>query len=205
MVVTPHNRERTLCNAVTVARSEMVREYVNVVVLFSPEVSCLAPNSRVPPPGGSPAEVLFHELVHAFNAVTGTQYSGKLYANPFVPQALKYDNEDDFFAILITNIFSSETNRPLRGGHSKNEPLPLHLSTDDGFLAVEDNVRLIKKFCDDHRTVSSELSKVPSDFNPIRGVLLGKFAKYVPQIMRPPMRAVEELPKSTKSIPGRRP
>ena len=63
-----------------------------------------------------PAEVLFHELVHAFNAVTGTPYDRKLYTNPFVPAALKkdlpqYDNEDDFFAILITNIFASETGR----------------------------------------------------------------------------------------------
>ena len=212
VVVMPHDLDPRKCAAAaTVARPEMEKGYTNVGVLFSPEMSCLDSKSQVPVPGGSPAEALFHELVHAFNAVTGTPYDGKLHSNPFLPEAVKknlpqYDNEDDFFAILITNIFSSETGRPLRGGHKGFEALPPHLSTDDGFVAVEDYARLVKKFCDDHPSISRELSKMTSDYNPIRRVLNGPFAKALQQIEgRPRIPMVQEVPKATKSIPRIRP
>ena len=82
----------------------------------------------------------------------------------------------------ITNIFASETGRPLRGGHKDHAALPAHLSTDDGFLAVPDYARLVKQFCDDHPTVSCELGGVTSDYNRIRRFRGGKFAKEVQQI-----------------------
>ena len=197
------------CNATAVGGPEMHRGIVNVTVGFSPDASCHRdPKSRVYKPGGSPAETLFHELVHAFRLVTEKATMRIVYSNPFVPEKLKlpeYDFEDDFFAILITNIFSSETGRPLRAGHKGLEALPSHLSTDDGFLAVADYARLVKQFCDDHPSVSGKLSKVASDYNPIRRFLNGPFAKTLQQIEgRPRIPMVEELP-ATKSIPGMRP
>ena len=69
--------------------------------------------------------------------------------------------------VLITNIFSSETGRPLRAGHDDNEALPSHLATNMGFLAVEAYARLVGQFCSDHKAVSAQLAGVPSDFNPI--------------------------------------
>jgi hypothetical protein len=173
---------RNTCNSTTEGRPEMYRGDVNVVLGFSPNLSChVDPKSGVYPPGGSRAESLFHELVHAFRLVTEKASMRRLHPNPFVPKKLRknpeYDFEEDFFAVLITNIFSSEMGRPLRGGHDKLDPLPPHLSTDEGFLAVEDYARLVKQFCDDHPSVSQKLSKVTSGYNPIRGVLLGKSTK----------------------------
>ena len=70
----------------------------------------------------------------------------------------EYDTEEDFFAILITNIFASETGRPLRAGHDDNEALPSHLAaTNQGFLAVEAYLRLVRQFCSDHPAVSMQL------------------------------------------------
>ncbi|MGA7883356.1 MAG: hypothetical protein WCD63_21035 [Terrimicrobiaceae bacterium] len=167
------------CNSTTLGGPEMHRGIVNVVVGFSPDSSChVDPKSGVYPPGGSRAESLFHELVHAFRLVTEKASMRKLYSNPFVPKSLRknpeYDFEEDFFAILITNIFSSETGRPLRGGHDSLDPLPPQLSTDKGFLAVEDYARLVRQFCTDHLSVSMQLRDVPSAFNPIREVLIGQ-------------------------------
>jgi hypothetical protein len=70
-------------------------------------------------------------------------------------------------SVLITNIFSSETGRPLRAGHDGNEALPAHLASNFGFLAVEAYARLVGQFCSDHKDVSAQLAEVPSDFNPI--------------------------------------
>ena len=199
------------CNAETTGNPEMHRGALNVIVGFSPNSSCyLDPKSRVYEPGGSPAEVLFHELVHAFRLVTEKASNRRLYSNPFVPEKLRknpeYDFKEDFFTILISNIYSSETGRPLRGGHRNNDPLPPHLSTDDGFLAVKEYERLVKQFCDDHPSVSHELSKVTSDYNPIRRVLNGPLTKALQQIEgRPRIPMVQEVPKATKSIPRIRP
>ena len=198
------------CNSTTLGGPEMHRGNVNVTVGFSPDLSChVDPKSGVYPPGGSRAESLFHELVHAFRLVTEKASMRRLNRNPFVPEKQKlpeYHFEEDFFVILITNIFSSETGRPLRAGHDKLEPLPPYLSTDDGFLAVKEYERLVKQFCDDHPSVSRELSKVTSDYNPIRRVLNGPFAKALQQIEgRPRIPMVQEVPKATKSIPGMRP
>jgi hypothetical protein len=196
------------CSATTQASSEMQKNVLGVFVAFTPEPSCnLDPSSHKHEPGADPTEVLFHELVHSFNAVTETPYDRKI-NNPFVPPALrpKYDTEDDFFAILITNIFASETSRPLRGGHEGFKRLQPELSTDDGFLAVEDYARLVKQFCDDHPSVSRELSRVTSEYNPIRRFLVGPFAKSVQQIEgRPPIPMVEQLPAPTQGMPARRP
>jgi hypothetical protein len=167
------------CNSTTLGTPEMYRGIVNVTVGFSPDSSChVNPKNGIYPPGGSREESLFHELVHAFRLVTEKASMRRLSVNPFVPGKLRklpnYEFEEDFFAILISNIFSSETGRPLRGGHDSLDPLPRELSTDKGFLAVEEYARLVRRFCTDHRAVSMHLRDVPSAFNPIRGILVGQ-------------------------------
>lgn len=176
VVVMPYWRDD--CNNTTVGRGEMVRgNGPNVVVGFLPDAPCAVdPKTKDFKPGGSPAETLFHELVHAFRLVTEKASNRKGPSN--VPgSSLKYpeyDTEEDFFTILITNIFSSETGRPLRAGHDRYEALPSNLSTDAGFLAVEAYGRLVKQFCSDHPTVSRKLWNVRSAFNPIASVLSGQ-------------------------------
>jgi hypothetical protein len=174
VVVQPYWRDD--CNNKTVGRSQMVSgNGPNVVIGFLPDAPCFVdPISKDFKTGGSPAENLFHELVHAFRLVT--EKASDLKGPSNVPgSSLKYpeyDTEEDFFAILITNIFSSETGRPLRAGHDANEALPPNLSTNVGFLTVEAYARLVKKFISDHPSVGEQLRSVPSTFNPIAAVSL---------------------------------
>ena len=63
-------------------------------------------------------EVLCHELCHALRMVTGTvdfaRVSGEL-----VPRAMAagFDNVEEFFAIMVTSVYSSEVGRAPRGNH----------------------------------------------------------------------------------------
>jgi hypothetical protein len=158
------------CNATTISRKHMERGYVNVHIGFTPDQSCfLDAKTKDFKPGGSPAERLFHELVHAFRFVSekGSKRKGPSIPSTSLKKYPEYDTEEDFFTVLITNIFSSETGRPLRAGHDDNEALPSHLATNMGFLAVEAYARLVGQFCSDHKAVSAQLAGVPSDFNPI--------------------------------------
>ena len=49
-----------------------------------------------------PDEVLFHELVHA------ARYLGGDFKKTPIPKMPEYDNEEEYFAVLITNIYISE-------------------------------------------------------------------------------------------------
>jgi hypothetical protein len=73
IVVTPY--WETNCNSITVgrpARDLVEGQGVNVVVGFKFDPSCFVdPKTKNFQPGGTPTELLFHELVHAFRFVTG--------------------------------------------------------------------------------------------------------------------------------------
>jgi hypothetical protein len=151
-----------------------------VAVQFKLDLSACAedPKTKGFKPGGTPAEALFHELVHAFRLVTGKATDRKGPLNPYLPAFLKkypeYDAVEDFFAILVANIFASETGRPLRADHNGLTLLPSKLSTNKDFLAVEVYADLVRKFCLDHSFVSQKIRDVPSPFNPIKEVLIGQ-------------------------------
>jgi hypothetical protein len=138
---------------------------------FPPGGKCnVDPVSHLAQPAGSAAEVLFHELIHAFRLVSGK------FVNARIPKLPAYDEEDDFYAVVITNIFISETdpNRPLRESHQGHEPLPVYRATDEGFLTIDANWEYVTKFIHDHPEVSKQLRDVPSAFNPVRKVLEAK-------------------------------
>lgn len=121
--------------------------------------------------GHTPDEILFHELVHAVRATHGR------FATP-QKMGDNFDNRDEFCAILLTNIYSSELRRPLRRDHHGDNPLPM---SDQGrgnylskyFLEVE-------RCFNDHPELSNEIARVNCAFNPLRdykehgpGVVLG--------------------------------
>jgi hypothetical protein len=54
-------------------------------------------------------ETLLHELIHALGYSTGQSFSATM--------GDEFDDEDEFKAILITNVYSSEIGRPLRRDH----------------------------------------------------------------------------------------
>lgn len=114
--------------------------------------------------GAQPDEILFHEMVHATRQMRGL-------LNPR-PLGFLYDTEEEFFAILLANIYASETGRPidLRSDHHGYE----HLATDTDakFLPKRDmtdyRYRLVYQLVHEEPRMAHELSKIHSPFNPIR-------------------------------------
>jgi hypothetical protein len=60
--------------------------------------------------GSDPDQTLFHELVHALRAAVGVTYSS--------PTNQHYDNEEEYLAIVLTNVYmSSQGAATFRGDH----------------------------------------------------------------------------------------
>ncbi|MEI2773972.1 MAG: hypothetical protein V9G98_25745 [Candidatus Competibacter sp.] len=63
-------------------------------------------------PGSAADEILIHELVHASRIVRGVR-------NSCFGAPRGWNDYEEFVAITLCNVFSSENNRGLRFGHSK--------------------------------------------------------------------------------------
>lgn len=121
--------------------------------------------------GNLPDEVLFHELVHAFRRV-----SGKRARVDATGGLLYYDSNEEFHAILVTNIYLTDPTNKIKTGlvrdHQDGSPLEADLATSfDFFRSGRDAFALVKQFCADHPFLSKELAKVPATFNPIAAFL----------------------------------
>ena len=81
-------------------------------------------------PGGAPDEVLLHELVHAMRFVRGQASRCRF----DTPKGYAGDYEE-FVAVVLANVYISETNRTLRRDHDAYVPLPAGLSTSQAFYA----------------------------------------------------------------------
>jgi hypothetical protein len=112
-------------------------------------------------PGWGPDEVLFHELVHAARIVGFDD--GPL-------------DEEEFFAVLITNIYMSEKGKSYTDlryrysafsrGFYPYEILPMvYLLQKD---KDKDHYELIDKFCKQHPNMAPMIAKASAGFNPIR-------------------------------------
>lgn len=146
--------------------------------LYQPSCSCAfkSPNNAA----GAANEILFHELVHAFRVV-----SGKLRQDPATGQwnmipatggLRRFDVNEEFYAIVLTNIFITDpTNRrrtSQRRDHADHSPQDPDFETSLGFFETSTNTfDLIQKFCTDHRGLAPALAKVPATFNPIAAYL----------------------------------
>jgi hypothetical protein len=119
-----------------------------------------------------PDSVLVHELVHALRFMCG-------FFNQVPTWYKRYDNEEEYFAILVSNIYISEKGRKLlAANHHGWAALREELSTSEGFLGKGaarpsrdhlENRRLVQKFvCQNHRLSSYLSGKVNGAFNPIR-------------------------------------
>jgi hypothetical protein len=60
-------------------------------------------------PGSARDEVLLHEVFHGLRVMMGKLLS--------VPMGDGYNTQEEFFAILVTNVYQAEMGRPLRGNH----------------------------------------------------------------------------------------
>jgi hypothetical protein len=118
-------------------------------------------------PGQQPAPTLLHEMVHA-GRILGRDFK----MLPLTGKMAPYDNEEDFFAILVANIFMSELGKPyygLRSSHHLYGPsLQRWESVSEIFLFENDNFRLIEKFCKQHTKMAPMIARSQAAFNPIR-------------------------------------
>jgi hypothetical protein len=116
-------------------------------------------------PGMNAEDVLFHEMVHAARAVTGTQTR--------VAVNERFGDEEEFLAVMIANIYLSEKGETqLRANHSFKKTA---LQDPQRFL---DNPRimpqprvLLESFRVRHRVFFFMLAAIPAHaavFNPIR-------------------------------------
>ena len=136
------------------------------VVLFTPSRM-----SRCSDRGAAslPKEVLFHELVHAFRHLSGTQ-KFVLFKNG---QLQPWDKQEEFLAVLITDIFISDaTNHhktALRQHHtSPHETLAPELADSFRFFSLGTRaLNIIANFCVDNQGFAKMLATVPARFNPI--------------------------------------
>lgn len=108
--------------------------------------------------GNDPAEILLHELVHAATAMAGRETG-------LNPMQGGWDDEDEFRAIIVTDIYSSERGRPLRQQHLAGVSLdnPQPWQSDPYFKRLLGN--LIAAMPD----LAQELERIDTAFNPLRG------------------------------------
>src|SRR5262249_48451504 len=103
--------------------------------LGSPVTLHYTPSMWGGPFAGGPDDVLLHELVHAMR-----QVQGGMLALPTSGGNAGYDNDEEFLAILLTNIALSEKDpfAPLRRDHQGHVKLPDAEATSRGFLENSD-------------------------------------------------------------------
>jgi hypothetical protein len=121
-------------------------------------------------PGMKPDEVLCHEMMHA------ARWLGGDFKKTPIPSMPEYETEEEYFAILVTNIYSSEKGRGVESFRkSHNLVYKPEMSTVEAapfvFLGQNDNLRLIAKFCSQHPVIAPMIAQVPAAFNPIRDFL----------------------------------
>jgi hypothetical protein len=174
VVISPYDGSHGPCNAGEQTRDGSARDGTPyaATIPYSPHLyqngnACYL-ESPLHDRGGAPDEVLFHELVHAFRTV-----SGKDRGTPLTTGGLRdYDDEEEFNAVLITNIFitdpSNGSKTGLRRNHSGHEPLETDLASSLSFFESSTNTfNLISAFCTDHPVLHRKLADVPATFNPI--------------------------------------
>jgi hypothetical protein len=112
-------------------------------------------------------EILFHELVHSLRRVTGHPLKYRL-NNKLQP----YGYNEEFLAILVTNIFISDVTNlnktSLRENWQGHATLDRELADSFRFFSLGTKAfNLIANFCDQNRGFTGMLAKVSARFNPI--------------------------------------
>jgi hypothetical protein len=84
--------------------------------------------------GDGADEVLLHELVHSMEQLEGKIDMCERYPTTFDPT---YDTDDmaEFFAVLVANLYSSETGRALRKDHQGFKTMPAQVATSKAFYS----------------------------------------------------------------------
>jgi hypothetical protein len=111
-----------------------------------------------PDPGEDPEEVLLHELVHALRQMSGREDR--------MPMGHGFDTREEFLAVLITNMYSSERGsfRPLRADHNV-----AYLSDPATWRDNAEYHTLIRGITCSNPSLVHRLIAVKTAFNPFAG------------------------------------
>jgi nucleoid-associated protein YgaU len=139
----------------------------DIEVHFSPELFATSTG-----PASLPDDILLHEMVHGLR-----EMQGEFDQVPTGPQDLNYDNDEEFLAIVMSNIYVSEKNGPLavlRKDHHGSQPLPDKESSSDGFLLNNlENLFWIKVLYPQEMAYFLAVAANPmATFNPIREYMI---------------------------------
>lgn len=155
VLIYPYDGRLGECNALAQGDWGMFRARVSFTpYLHGRHHQCVTGERGFYAAGDSPHESLLHELTHAVRAV-----AGKLGCLPVA--------DEEEIAMLVANIFSSETRRRLRARYEDNS----EVTEDPRVYSVqylEDNRDLIEAFHNQHEDFTRWLARVKAPFNPLR-------------------------------------
>jgi len=184
------------CNAV--GGGQMVGGALQGAVWYSPDTfslhgACSATQS-VQNRGLYWDEILFHELVHVFRNV-----SGKWAKQPVFGGLRTYDDSEEFYAVLLTNIYISDRSNKIKSGlrrdHQTFAALEPTLTQPWGFFSSgTQTFGLIQRFVTDNPGISLRIANdvATAPFNPI--------ADYYADRHRAEKLSKAALPRDVKSI-----
>jgi hypothetical protein len=124
-------------------------------------------------PGGSPDEVLLHEMTHALQMMSGKWAWRAVPPRDLPPdlpaprQRLRFDNIREFLAVIIANIYRSEQgNRPgLRTDHHGFQPLSQWVDSKEFYFLFRDELDELRDLLP---FLFAHVAQVQCRFNPIR-------------------------------------
>ncbi len=132
---------------------------------FSP--ATLARTCHALRPGTLPQEMLYHELVHALRDLSGSSHR-----HVFTGRLTPWDNSEEFLAVLMTDIFVSDSTNHhktgLRKSHQGHDALDSRFGDSFRFFRLGMQAfSTIATFCRENHGFSRMLADVPASFNPI--------------------------------------
>jgi hypothetical protein len=132
--------------------------------------------------GARADDVLVHELVHTLRKLEGNEN-----AIPTEDKLRGYDDDEEFLAIVTTNVYISATKRndQLRADHHGFKALAAPLNTSQGFLADPDNLTMLVKYYIDEADLYQMVALVTeaeAKFNPFRELVFNGATYRHPEI-----------------------
>lgn len=177
--ISPYDHSSGPCNATVANEPDPVSGIVYPTVLYSPTTfargsSCSQALAEMGQTAAQlPQEVLFHELVHAFRVISMSARPKPIYTyDPSKGGLHRYDNDEEFIAVLLTNIYISDpSNRnksTLRADHTTGYTLQKELAGSfEFFRSGSSTFRVVDKFCKQNPGLTGAMAKVAAPFNPL--------------------------------------
>src|SRR5262249_12462764 len=133
-------------------------------------------------PGATPDAMLLHELVHAYRQIRGHVFKVKVRVPGFL-----YENEHEFYAILLANInLSAKNERVLRRDHDGYKILYPELASSEPFLKnLIEHRRLVESFYNQNIPLCDTVRRDQCVFNPIDYFIKNRAAMLQMNIRKP--------------------